>query len=557
MELQTSMPTSEGANALAHPGHVVLQNKHTRRTQKQVQEDNAATLARREDEEENRRSVLNRVAQLEDLIELEEQTLHAHSSRPDLCVSKRQPQQYEHDSEEHGSDRDGDKENLRIMTPPLSTELDDFNAQDDTGDTDNSEGESHLMATMRNASRKRPVRGSLRSEITAARSVSGDSPLSTKRKMARNNSAFPKRLKRCDAMVGLLHAEEPQAGEFDIDEPEELLLRVEASKSSAPQPVRRIPANRTEVNASSLARKTQQMRIRLSAFNTQSDTGSMSGDASTARFTPRQPNFGLEFSLSNSARKIYPTVMRVAENTLNNWRSEMGKAGYRVVSQTFSNSNLFPHAVDREEYVADALRDLTFVYKHPDDKKISGVSHDYGKQVGALALATAAAERGLTLFQTGEDALRTGRETDGRARGLGFTESAWGDKTRDLVKSTRKLQDSHWAAILGECSVFLHYHLQETEQEWCLAEGDAMPTLPMPQDQEDHSFSPGGHLCDTYAWDAVEGPPSLPIGLRRKPLGTSQSVAGVRSEPATEAFGMSQSVAGAEPPLVSFSRKTQ
>ncbi|KAI9455124.1 hypothetical protein F5148DRAFT_1325294 [Russula earlei] len=183
------------------------------------------------------------------------------------------------------------------------------------------------------------------------------------------------------------------------------------------------------------------------------------------------------------------TVMRVAENTLNNWRSEMGKAGYRVVSQTFSNSNLFPHAVDREEYVADALRDLTFVYKHPDDKasrgafcsrlvaevysqhlkKISGVSHDYGKQVGALALATAAAERGLTLFQTGEDALRTGRETDGRARGLGFTESAWGDKTRDLVKSTRKLQDSHWAAILGECSVFLHYHLQETEQEWCLA----------------------------------------------------------------------------------------
>ncbi|KAI9455129.1 hypothetical protein F5148DRAFT_1377533 [Russula earlei] len=519
------MVTTRKANALAHPGHVVLQNKHTRRTQKQVQEDNAATLARREDEEENRRSVLNRVAQLEDLIELEEQTLHAHSSRPDLCVSKRQPQQYEHDSEEHGSDRDGDKENLRIMTPPLSTELDDFNAQDDTGDTDNSEGESHLMATMRNASRKRPVkpkRGSLRSEITAARSVSGDSPLSTKRKMARNNSAFPKRLKRCDAMVGLLHAEEPQAGEFDIDEPEELLLRVEASKSSAPQPVRRIPTNRTEVNASSLARKTQQMRIRLSAFNTQSDTGSMSGDDLPLQhgsvdnqtwrkvFIPLllawagslEDPFSVNSQIHSEAAKLWArvfseqlsqedlsTVMRVAENTLNNWRSEMGKAGYRVVSQTFSNSNLFPHAVDREEYVADALRDLTFVYKHPDDKasrgafcsrlvaevysqhlkKISGVSHDYGKQVGALALATAAAERGLTLFQTGEDALRTGRETDGRARGLGFTESAWGDKTRDLVKSTRKLQDSHWAAILGECSVFLHYHLQETEQEWCLA----------------------------------------------------------------------------------------
>ncbi|KAI9434260.1 hypothetical protein F5148DRAFT_1295257 [Russula earlei] len=304
---------------------------------------------------------------------------------------------------------------------------------------------------MRNALRKRPVklkRGSLRSEITAARSVSGDSPLSTKCKMARNNSAFPKCLKRCDAMVGLLHAEEPQAGEFDIDEPEELLLCVEASKSSAPQPVRRIPTNRTEVNASSLACKTQQMRIRLSMFNTQSDTGSMSGDDTQRWIFPfnmvvwiikRGGKFLYHFFwLGLALLKIHSedlsTVMRVAENTLNNWRSEMGKAGYRVVSQTFSNSNLFPHTVDCEEYVADALRDLTFVYKHPDDKashgvfcsrlvaevysqhlkKISRVSHDYGKQVGALALATAAAERGLMLFQTGEDALRTGRETNGQ-----------------------------------------------------------------------------------------------------------------------------------------------
>ncbi|KAI9512118.1 hypothetical protein F5148DRAFT_1280001 [Russula earlei] len=150
------------------------------------------------------------------------------------------------------------------MTPPSSTELNDFNTQDNTGDTDNSEGKSHLMATMRNASRKRPVklkRGSLRSEITTAQSVSGDSPLSTKRKMTRNNSAFPKCLKQCDAMVGLLHAKEPQAGEFNIDEPEELLLHVEASKGSAPQPVMRIPTNRTEVNVSSLTCKMQQMQI--------------------------------------------------------------------------------------------------------------------------------------------------------------------------------------------------------------------------------------------------------------------------------------------------------
>ncbi|KAI9512119.1 hypothetical protein F5148DRAFT_1146308 [Russula earlei] len=82
------------------------------------------------------------------------------------------------------------------------------------------------------------------------------------------------------------------------------------------------------------------------------------------------------------------------------------------------------------------------------------------------------AEHGLMLFQTGEDAFWTGREMDGQAHGLGFTESAWGDKTWDLVKLTRKLQDFHWVAILGECSIFLHYHLQETEQEWCLAGGE-------------------------------------------------------------------------------------
>jgi hypothetical protein len=52
---------------------------------------------------------------------------------------------------------------------------------------------------------------------------------------------------------------------------------------------------------------------------------------------------------------------------LNNWRSDLGKAGRDVISELWcDNPDLFGTPADRAEYVKDSLGDMRFVYKHPD-----------------------------------------------------------------------------------------------------------------------------------------------------------------------------------------------
>lgn len=70
-------------------------------------------------------------------------------------------------------------------------------------------------------------------------------------------------------------------------------------------------------------------------------------------------------------------------------------------------------------------------------------------------------ERGLWLFQTGDDALSRGAQDiihDGTSpfsngHGLGFTEHPWGTKAREFVTSTMKLKDSHWTEIADDIAI--------------------------------------------------------------------------------------------------------
>ena len=55
----------------------------------------------------------------------------------------------------------------------------------------------------------------------------------------------------------------------------------------------------------------------------------------------------------------------------------------------------------------------------------------------------------MTLFRTGEDALGP------KSRGLGFTDDPWGRAAHDLVSLTRQLKESHWEAIIQECTPYL------------------------------------------------------------------------------------------------------
>ena len=53
---------------------------------------------------------------------------------------------------------------------------------------------------------------------------------------------------------------------------------------------------------------------------------------------------------------------------LNNWRSDIGKAGHHGVTDFWlGDTQSFVLAEDRAEYVSDALTGLRFVYKYPDE----------------------------------------------------------------------------------------------------------------------------------------------------------------------------------------------
>ncbi|KAI9509656.1 hypothetical protein F5148DRAFT_1148164 [Russula earlei] len=174
-------------------------------------------------------------------------------------MTKKLYRQYEQDSEEQDSDRDRDKKNLQIMSPPLSTKPYDFNAQDSTADTNNSKdnnAQSYLITTIRgrNAMRKRLV-GTIVPSLNVSNNVMpwwayyqvGTCQQSKIQVLASQAK------KRARLLRDHKDAKEPQA---------------EASKSSAPQPVRRILTSKCiEGNISSLAHKMEQ-----------SDTRSMSGD---------------------------------------------------------------------------------------------------------------------------------------------------------------------------------------------------------------------------------------------------------------------------------------
>ncbi|KAH9070765.1 hypothetical protein EDB83DRAFT_2314002 [Lactarius deliciosus] len=185
-------------------------------------------------------------------------------------------------------------------------------------------------------------------------------------------------------------------------------------------------------------------------------------------------------------------VVTVAENTLNNWRSDIGKAGYRAVLDLWDTKPSDFSSEDRAKCVAENLKNFRFLYESPDAthgrgafcslliskvfashiRKIStGRPEVHIPQVGGLALAAAAVERGLYFFKTGEDALKlerdpaTGRSMPRNIRAVGFTESLWGSKAREFVKTTTRLTDKHWDDVTEHAATFMTSHALESDEE--------------------------------------------------------------------------------------------
>ncbi|KAH9979278.1 hypothetical protein BGW80DRAFT_1276341 [Lactifluus volemus] len=171
-------------------------------------------------------------------------------------------------------------------------------------------------------------------------------------------------------------------------------------------------------------------------------------------------------------------VLTVAENALNNWRSEIGKAGHRaIVDMWLEDPASFNDAEARAQYIKMELEGLRFIYKYPDaegaraafcSNLISKILPLANMQFGALALATAAVERGLTLFTTGEDV--TAREREHKKakvnpREWSFSDNPWGKKARMWAGSTQRLDEDHWHKVVNDACAYI----PEGEQ---IAEGD-------------------------------------------------------------------------------------
>jgi hypothetical protein len=98
----------------------------------QIEEDEGRASAAKKNQAEERRKVLARLAQLDEELEKDDATSREHSTRPDLMTEdimgdlygdNGQPSEDEVSSSENMSE--GEKENLRMATPPDSSDLDD------------------------------------------------------------------------------------------------------------------------------------------------------------------------------------------------------------------------------------------------------------------------------------------------------------------------------------------------------------------------------------------------------------------------------------------------
>ena len=75
----------------------------------------------------------------------------------------------------------------------------------------------------------------------------------------------------------------------------------------------------------------------------------------------------------------------------------------------------------------------------------------------------------MTLFKSGEDALRVDRDAvragSRYSRGLGFIDSPWGEKARQLVKTTSRLDDTLWGMIKESASAHLSVADEESDDD--------------------------------------------------------------------------------------------
>ncbi|KAI9428784.1 hypothetical protein H4582DRAFT_2066461 [Lactarius indigo] len=173
-----------------------------------------------------------------------------------------------------------------------------------------------------------------------------------------------------------------------------------------------------------------------------------------------------------------PAIKKVVIDRLNEWRSTIGKKAVTILSDFIKHDATLRR--DSGE-VATFVRGLLprpheqpvifpLIYADPEASKgswlapmllqvfavhlwrVAKAPTNFGYPTGALALSTAALERGLTLFKTGVN-IRDEKATNNTSRA--FDNNPWGGVACQYSQSTSDLCERKWVQIMHAASVYL------------------------------------------------------------------------------------------------------
>ncbi|KAH9017259.1 hypothetical protein EDB84DRAFT_1629141 [Lactarius hengduanensis] len=158
--------------------------------------------------------------------------------------------------------------------------------------------------------------------------------------------------------------------------------------------------------------------------------------------------WGRVFPAAALDKEACEILMGVAENVLNNWRSDIRKAGISAITELWSQKAMdkevsFSSPEHHAVYVTNSLTKMNFMYKDPDVPGSGGafcseiISKVYAKHLrrilavdGYLTVMPMCiqVERGLMLLRNGEDGMVDKDEEQGKpvprgTRGNGFTDN--------------------------------------------------------------------------------------------------------------------------------------
>ncbi|KAI0295050.1 hypothetical protein B0F90DRAFT_1670270 [Multifurca ochricompacta] len=485
--------TTRKANSKAHPGHIIINSQQKRRTARQVAEDKAKSkeeeATAREIEATQHRAVVNRIANIEDRIQLAELSVQKHAARPDLAPSTNYwdnlslcdvLEEVEHGQEDGPADlasesefQDGGSEDssAQAQSYPPTVSPASF--------TDISQSQTSVQMPRRTKKKSSSV-GQLRSEVAKARVVN-----STvigwidecKRKELQESYYGQRDPKRSKIDSTGLHVDCERRIETLVPTSTGMKSAVMASGSNcASRGVIHEDNNTTSQASQNVEHGSQSTRTTAQLW-AQNTTGKMPIPGVPEGGSIQDP-FGANTHVEGTVREIwclvYPDILLgpkemqitlgVVDNILNNWRSDIGKAGYKAIMDIWDNDPSFELASSEEcaIYAESALKGFRFVYQYPDVmglraafcsdlimkvyakhlQRIEKSPVNYGPQIGALALVTVAVERGLTLFKDG-------------VKGTGFIEEPWGRKVREWVSATERVDGDHWEKIIKQSQI--HY----------------------------------------------------------------------------------------------------